>query len=107
MNRPLRWLAALLALLLPLTAAAQQQGLEIDIVGGSAAALPIAVAAIVGGAGHLALGFAVGATVGAGAYSAVFRALSVASRRPVAMGLIYILLWENLLAGLVEGTRVL
>ncbi|MEG3191560.1 Tol-Pal system beta propeller repeat protein TolB [Lysobacter sp. D1-1-M9] len=43
MNRPLRWLAALLALLLPLTAAAQQQGLEIDIVGGSAAALPIAV----------------------------------------------------------------
>ena len=33
----------LLALLLPLAAAAQQQGLEIDIVGGNAAALPIAV----------------------------------------------------------------
>ncbi|MFC7300699.1 Tol-Pal system beta propeller repeat protein TolB [Cognatiluteimonas weifangensis] len=31
------------ALLLPLTAAAQEQGLEIDIVGGNAAALPIAV----------------------------------------------------------------
>ncbi|HSM10819.1 MAG TPA: Tol-Pal system beta propeller repeat protein TolB [Lysobacter sp.] len=43
MKRTLPWLAALLALLLPLAAAAQQQGLEIDIVGGSAAALPIAV----------------------------------------------------------------
>ncbi len=36
-------LACLLALLLPMAAAAQQQGLEIDIVGGNAAALPIAV----------------------------------------------------------------
>ncbi|HEY0661150.1 MAG TPA: Tol-Pal system beta propeller repeat protein TolB [Lysobacter sp.] len=43
MKRHLPWLAALLALLLPLAAAAQQQGLEIDIVGGNAAALPIAV----------------------------------------------------------------
>ncbi|MFC3551631.1 Tol-Pal system beta propeller repeat protein TolB [Lysobacter cavernae] len=43
MKRPLAWLASLLALLLPLAAAAQQQGLEIDIVGGNAAALPIAV----------------------------------------------------------------
>lgn len=43
MKPTLVWLAALLALLLPISAAAQQQGLEIDIVGGSAAALPIAV----------------------------------------------------------------
>ena len=43
MKRTLPWLAALLAVLLPIAAAAQQQGLEIDIVGGSAAALPIAV----------------------------------------------------------------
>ncbi|MGJ7901153.1 Tol-Pal system beta propeller repeat protein TolB [Lysobacter sp. 1R34A] len=43
MKRPLRWLASLLALLLPFAAAAQQQGLEIDIVGGNASALPIAV----------------------------------------------------------------
>lgn len=42
-RRAARWLAALTALLLPLAAAAQQQGLEIDIVGGNAAALPIAV----------------------------------------------------------------
>lgn len=43
MKRPLYWLAALLALLLPTAAWAQQQGLEIDIVGGNASALPIAV----------------------------------------------------------------
>ncbi len=47
MNRPLpyfamHWLAALLALLMPLAASAQQ-GLEIDIVGGNASAIPIAV----------------------------------------------------------------
>src|SRR5678815_3920836 len=36
-------LALLLFALLPITAFAQQQGLEIDIVGGNAAALPIAV----------------------------------------------------------------
>jgi TolB protein len=44
MKRPLRWLACLFVLFLPLAAAAQQQGLEIDIVGGHASALPIAVA---------------------------------------------------------------
>lgn len=43
MKRTLPWLAALLAFLVPLFASAQQQGLELDIVGGNAAALPIAV----------------------------------------------------------------
>jgi len=47
MKRPLRWLATplllLSTLLLPLLGAAQERGLEIDIVGGNASALPIAV----------------------------------------------------------------
>src|SRR5690606_3141442 len=38
-----RCLFAFFALLLPLAAAAQEQGLEIDIIGGNASALPIAV----------------------------------------------------------------
>ena len=38
-----RCLFAMFALLLPLAAAAQQQGLEIDIIGGNASALPIAI----------------------------------------------------------------
>ena len=37
------WLAVLALLLLPFAASAQQQGLEIDIVGGNASALPITV----------------------------------------------------------------
>ena len=37
------WLAVLALLLLPFAASAQQQGLEIDIVGGNASALPIAI----------------------------------------------------------------
>lgn len=43
MKRPLRWLATLLAVLIPFAASAQQKGLEIDIVGGLASATPIAV----------------------------------------------------------------
>ncbi len=43
MKKPLRWLAALTVLLLPLVAMAQQRGLEIDIIGGNASALPITV----------------------------------------------------------------
>ncbi|MFT4255925.1 MAG: Tol-Pal system beta propeller repeat protein TolB [Pseudoxanthomonas sp.] len=38
-----RWLIAIVSLLLPVVALAQQQGLEIDIVGGNASATPIAV----------------------------------------------------------------
>ncbi|MGB3394099.1 MAG: Tol-Pal system beta propeller repeat protein TolB [Stenotrophomonas sp.] len=43
MKKPLRWLATLTVLLLPIVAMAQQKGLEIDIVGGNASALPITV----------------------------------------------------------------
>ena len=43
MKPMIRCFLALFALLLPVVAAAQQQGLEIDIVGGHASALPIAV----------------------------------------------------------------
>ena len=42
MKTPPRWLAALVLMCLPLAAGAQQ-GLEIDIVGGNASALPIAI----------------------------------------------------------------
>ncbi|MDQ3056456.1 MAG: Tol-Pal system beta propeller repeat protein TolB [Pseudomonadota bacterium] len=52
MKRSLGWLAALLLLLLPFAAAAQQQGLEIDIVGGNASALPIAVVPFQGSVGE-------------------------------------------------------
>ena len=43
MKRLQLWLFTLVSLMLPLAASAQQQGLEIDIIGGNASALPIAV----------------------------------------------------------------
>src|SRR5690606_19016618 len=43
MKKLSRWLVALVVLLLPLAAMAQQKGLEIDIIGGNASALPITV----------------------------------------------------------------
>ena len=72
-----------------------------------ATAIPLAVAGAIAGGGALALGAGVGAAAGALAYSAVFLALSLLTRRPVGMGLLYILLWENLLVRFVGGARVL
>ncbi|MEV6598028.1 ABC transporter permease subunit [Actinoplanes sp. NPDC051346] len=47
------------------------------------------------------------AFVGALAYSALFLLLSLVTRRPVLLGLVYILVWEGLLGRFVSGTRVL
>jgi TolB protein len=63
---------ALLALCLPLIAAAQEQGLEIDIVGGNAAALPITVVPFGGSAGETDIGAVVRADL---ARSGQFRTL--------------------------------
>ena len=53
------------------------------------------------------IGAAVGTAVGATVYATVFFALSLVTGRALAIGLIYILVWEGVLAGLLEGTRVL
>jgi ABC-2 type transport system permease protein len=56
---------------------------------------------------HLVIGLAVGAAVASICYSALFVALSLVSRRPVLIGLIYILIWEGLLSNLLTGTQSL
>jgi ABC-2 type transport system permease protein len=72
-----------------------------------AVAVPLAVAGVLAGDGRLAAGMFLGATIGALAYSALFLALSLLSRRPVGVGLVYIILWENLLTSFISGTRML
>jgi ABC-2 type transport system permease protein len=72
-----------------------------------ATAVPLAVAGGIAGSGPLAAGLGVGAAVGALAYCAAFLALSLVTRRPVGVGLLYIILWENLLVRFVSGARVL
>ena len=52
-----------------------------------------------------AIGYTAGASVAAILYVAVFMALSLVTGRALAIGLVYILVWEGVLAGLFEGTR--
>jgi ABC-2 type transport system permease protein len=50
--------------------------------------------------------YAVAAAVGGTAYALAFMALSSVTSRALAVGLGYVLLWEGVLSGLFEGTRV-
>ena len=47
----------------------------------------------------------VGSLLGGAAYCAVFALLSVLTRHAVVFGLIYLLIWEGLLGGLLDGIR--
>ena len=53
----------------------------------------------------LGVGFALGSLVGGLAYCALFALLSVMTRHAVVVGLIYLLIWEGLLGGLLDGVR--
>ena len=54
-----------------------------------------------------AVGFALAAIAGGTAYAVAFAALGVVTTRALVVGLAYTLLWEGVLAGLLEGTRFL
>ncbi len=51
------------------------------------------------------LGLALGAFAGGLAYCSLFALLSVLTRHAVVVGLIYLLIWESLLGGLLDGVR--
>ncbi|WP_305789745.1 ABC transporter permease subunit [Symbioplanes lichenis] len=71
------------------------------------AAVPLFVAGVLADSVRFGLALAVAAALGAVAYSALFLLLSLLTRRPVLLGLVYILVWEGLLGRFVSGTRVL
>ena len=54
-----------------------------------------------------AFGFALAAIAGGTAYAVAFTALGAMTSRALVVGLGYTLLWEGVLAGLLEGTRFL
>jgi ABC-2 type transport system permease protein len=65
-------------------------------------------AAIAKGVGdRLTLGLLVGALVASVAYNALFVMLSILTTRAIAVGLLYLLVWEGLLGNLIGGVRVL
>jgi ABC-2 type transport system permease protein len=70
-------------------------------------AVPLYVAGVLAHSARLGLALAAAAAVGALAYSALFVSLSLLTRRPVLLGLVYVLIWEGLLGNFVSGTKVL
>ena len=71
------------------------------------AGVPMLLAGWLADSARFGVGLAAGTVVASAAYCALFVALSVVSRRPVLIGLAYILLWEGLLTNLLTGTRSL
>ena len=69
------------------------------------AALPALLAALIatGGITRLAAGVFAGALTGSVIYSAFFVTISVLTTRAIAVGLLYLLVWEGLLGNLVSG----
>ncbi|WP_395658222.1 ABC transporter permease [Nocardioides sp.] len=69
--------------------------------------LPLLVAGLVVRTSEpsLAIGFALGSALGGAAYCALFALLSVLTRHAVVIGLVYLLVWEGLLGGLLDGVR--
>jgi len=72
-------------------------------------AVPELIAALIasGGAGRFAIGVFVGALAGSVIYNAVFVMLSVLTTRAIAVGLLYVLVWEVVLGNFVSGARLL
>jgi ABC-2 type transport system permease protein len=73
------------------------------------AALPELIAAVIasGGAGRFAVGVFIGALAGSVIYNAVFVMVSVLTTRAIAVGLLYVLVWEVVLGNFVSGARIL
>ena len=73
-------------------------------------AVPELVAGLIatgGTFGKLAIGLFVGALAGSVIYNAVFVMLSVLTTRAIAVGLLYVLIWEAVLGNFVSGARLL
>ncbi len=71
-------------------------------------AVPELVAGLIAsGAGRLAIGLFIGALAGSVIYNAVFVMLSVLTTRAIAVGLLYVLVWEVVLGNFVSGARLL
>jgi ABC-2 type transport system permease protein len=67
------------------------------------------IAAVIasGGVGRFAIGVLIGALTGSVIYNAVFVMVSVLTTRAIAVGLLYVLVWEVVLGNFVSGARIL
>lgn len=72
-----------------------------------AAGVPLAVCGALADGGKLGIGLGIAAIFGSLAYTGLFLTVSLVSRRPVLLGLVYVMLWEGVLGNVVSGTKVL
>ncbi|PZM91893.1 MAG: ABC transporter permease, partial [Actinobacteria bacterium] len=70
-------------------------------------AVPLYAAGVLADSVRLGVALVVAGVICAVAYSALFVALSLVTRRPVLLGLLYVLVWEGLLANFMMGARML
>ena len=70
-----------------------------------AVAVTVSALVLLGGTDRLALAYGVASLVAAAAYCALFLALAVVTRNAVVVGLLYALIWETTVAGLLPGAR--
>ncbi|MER7001888.1 ABC transporter permease subunit [Dactylosporangium sp. NPDC000555] len=71
------------------------------------AGVPLFLVGLIAGAQALAFALVVGAVIGALAYCSLFLLISVVTRRPVLVGLAYVVLWEGTLGNILSGTQKL
>jgi ABC-2 type transport system permease protein len=76
------------------------------MAGGATLLTGLLVSGDQGGTG-LAVAFTLAVIAGAAVYVVLFVALSILTTRALIVGLAYIVVWEGMLAGLFEGTRIL
>jgi ABC-2 type transport system permease protein len=77
------------------------------LVSAAVVCLPMYIVGLMASSVSVAIGLLVGSLVGVAAYSALFLALSMLTKRPVLIGLAYIVVWENILSNVLNGTWVL
>jgi ABC-2 type transport system permease protein len=80
-------------------------GVAGSLTGGLVVASTLGSGILAGGTLAATVGFAVAAGVASFAYVSLFLAASVFTGRALILGLIYTLVWEGALAGILEGTR--
>ena len=72
------------------------------------AAIPELIAGMIAPTGSkLAIALLVGAVAGSVVYSAIFVMASALTSRAIAVGLLYVLIWEGLLSNIIGGVRIL
>jgi ABC-2 type transport system permease protein len=72
------------------------------------AAIPELIAGLIAPTGgKLAIALLVGAIAGSVVYSAIFVMASALTSRAIAIGLLYVLIWEGLLSNIIGGVRIL